>query len=159
MKIANSRWIWLAALLGMVIPYANAACTNETLHGRYAFTITGQILTPLPASGAVSGVAMTIFDGAGGLTQVDHVVHNGNPPFEAWRPGTGSYSLNADCTGWMTITADPTNPADASPELKLYISVTQKGGLIYTVVSGAPHVPIFSANIVSTGIRTETDDD
>jgi len=47
--------------------FANAAdpgpCSNETLRGDYAFTITGQILAPSPAAGTVAGVTWTHFDG------------------------------------------------------------------------------------------------
>ena len=101
---------------------------------------------------------MTTFDGSGGLMQVDHVIHTGALPVEAWRPASGSYSLNADCTGWMTIVPHPSNPADGSPELKLYIVVTRDGNIVNTVVSGAPLLPAFSANIISNGIRKESDE-
>lgn len=158
MKISSSRWIWMAALLVLVAVHARAQCSNATLHGKYAFTITGQILAPLPAAGPVSGVALTYFNGFGGMSQVDHVVHNGVLPVEAWRPATGSYSINANCTGWMTIIPHPTNPADASPALKLYIVVTQNGNEIHNVVSGAPFLPAFTANIVGTGVRTSSDE-
>ena len=94
-----------------------AQCSNATLRGHYAFTITGQILAPPPAAGLITGVAMTEFDGKGNFTQVDHAVHNGVPPQEDWRPGSGPYHVNPDCTGTMTITQHPTIPADASREI------------------------------------------
>jgi hypothetical protein len=154
MRIANLQSMLLPAVLLLAVGQSGAQCSNQTLHGRYEFTITGQILTPPPAAGSVSGVAITKFDGAGSLTQVDHVVHNGTLPVEDWRPGTGSYSINSDCTGWMTIESQPTDPADTSPELKLYIVVTKDGREIRTVVSGSPTAPPFSANITSTGVRS-----
>jgi hypothetical protein len=132
---------------------AIAQCSNRTLHGHYAFTITGQILAPAPAAGQVTGVAMTDFDGRGNLTQVDHAVHNGVPPQEDWRPGSGTYHVNPDCTGSMTITQMPTIPADASPELLLYIVVGDNGNEIRTVVSSSPTVPAFAAAITSTATR------
>ena len=155
-------WMMAGAVSLLVAVHAQAACSNSTLHGRYAFTITGQILAPAPAAGLVSGTAMTVFDGNGGLTQVDHVVKNGVAPQEDWRPATGSYGINPDCTGWMTITAHPTQPADASPELKLYIVVTRDGSQVDTVVSGSPVAPAFAAQITSIGVRKghpEDDDD
>src|SRR5258705_603369 len=42
------------------------------------------------------------FGGNGNLTQVDAVAGNGNIPL-VWRPGTGTYTLNSDCTGTMTL--------------------------------------------------------
>jgi hypothetical protein len=101
----------------------------------------------------VSGVAKTDFDGKGNLTQVDHVVHNGTVPVEDWRPAIGSYSINPDCTGWMTFTPQPADPADAGPELKLYIVVLKSGNEIRTVVSGSPTTPPFTSNITSFGVR------
>ena len=152
-------WMVAGAALPLAGVRAQAACSNSTLHGRYAFTITGQILAPAPAAGLVSGTAMTVFDGDGDLTQVDHVVHNGVAPIEDWRPATGSYGINPDCTGWMTITAHPTQAADASPELKLFIVVTRDGSQVDTVVSGSPTAAAFAANITSIGVRRGEDDD
>jgi hypothetical protein len=129
------------------------ACSNATLRGDYAFTITGQILAPAPAAGLVSGVAMTHFDGDGKLTQFDHVLHNGIAPAETWRPGSGPYHVNADCTGYMTITPEPTVPSDASPVLTLYFVIGNNGSDIRTVVSGSPTSPAFSALITSTATK------
>lgn len=154
MRIANVQSMLLPAVLLFASGQLGAQCSNQTLHGSYEFTITGQILAPAPAAGPVSGVAITEFDGAGSLKQVDHVVHNGTLPVEDWRPGTGSYSINSDCTGWMTIDSQPTDPADGSPELKLYIVVTKDSREIRTVVSGSPTVPPFTANITSIGVRS-----
>lgn len=158
MKFTDPRLMLLAPFLLLGVGHAEGACSDATLHGRYAFTITGQILAPAPAAGLVSGVARTYFDGSGVLSQVDHVVHNGVLPVEAWRPAGGSYSINADCTGWMTIVPNPSVPADNSPELKVYIVVTQDGREIQAVVSGSPVLPPFSSNIISTGIRMADDD-
>lgn len=152
-------WMTAGAALLLVAVHAQAACSNNTLRGKYTFTITGQILAPAPAAGSVSGTAMTVFDGNGGVTQVDHVVHNGVLPVEEWRPGTGAYSLNPDCTGWMTITSHPTDAADAGPELKLYIVVTRDGSQVDTVVSGSPTAAAFSASITSIGVRRGDRDD
>jgi hypothetical protein len=157
MKIPHATSMLLVPILAAACGHAQAACSNQTLHGGYAFTITGQILAPAPAAGPVSGVALTYFDGEGGLTQVDHVVHGGIKPVEDWRPAVGSYSVNADCTGWMTFTPEPTNPADGGPELKLYITITEDGHEIRTVVSGSPNTPPFTANITSDGVRKAGD--
>lgn len=130
-----------------------AQCSDATLHGSYAFTITGQILAPAPVAGPVSGVAITEFAGDGTFTQVDHVLHNGQPPQEEWRPGSGTYHLNSDCTGYMILTAMPTVPADASPELRLEIVVGDGGNEIRTAVSSSPTVPAFICTITSTATR------
>ena len=130
-----------------------AQCSNATLHGRYAFTITGQILAPAPAAAFITGVAMTEYDGRGNFTQVDHVLDNGVPPQEEWRPGSGPYHVNRDCTGYMILTTRPTIPADATPELRLEIVVSDNGNEIRTVVSGSPTVPGLAAAVTSTATR------
>ncbi len=82
----------------------NLGCSLATVIGSYAFQITGQILAPAPAAGSVAGVALTVFDGYGNLTQVDNVVHNGVVPIEDWRPAVGTYTVNSNCTGTFTFT-------------------------------------------------------
>jgi len=102
-------------------------CTNNTIKGSYAFTIHGQIFTP-NGTLVVNGIAKTTFDGNGNLTQVDAVAVNGNT-LQVWRPGTGTYSVNSDCTGTMTLL----NPDQ--PPLHLAILVSDSGDLIHTVVT------------------------
>lgn len=156
MKFLTTRTLGLTFIASAFLaasPCVLAQCSNATLRGHYAFTVTGQILAPPPAAGPITGVAMTEFDGKGSFTQVDHVVHNGVPPQEEWRPGSGTYHVNPDCTGTMTITQHPTIPADGSPELELYIVVGDNGNEIRTVVSGSPTVPPFAAAITSIGTK------
>jgi hypothetical protein len=102
-------------------------CTNNTIKGSYAFIIHGQIFTP-SGSLVVDGIAKTIFDGNGNLTQVDAVAVNGNP-LQVWRPGTGTYSVNSDCTGTMTLLIP------GEPPLHLAILVSGSGDLIHTFVT------------------------
>ena len=128
-------------------------CSNMTIAGQYAFTITGSILAPAAVAGPVAGVALTTFDGFGNLVQVDHVTHNGVLPVEPWRPATGTYSVNPDCTGTFTFTPQPTNPADGGPALTVFFVIAQGGAEIRTAVSGSPNTPPFVASINSTGIR------
>jgi len=119
------------------------SCWQESLKGDYGFTITGQILSG-PAMGPVTGVAMTHFDGEGNLRQVDHVVHNGTLPAEEWRPASGSYTVNDDCTGSAQI-----NFTDGSPSLNLRFVLAKHNDEIRTVVSNP------ETAITSIGIRRE----
>src|ERR1700684_3961564 len=141
------------ALASPAYAQVDNGCVNATLHGIYAFHITGQILAPASVAGPVSGVALTTFDGLGNLTQIDNVVHNGVVPVEDWRPAYGTYTVNSDCTGTFTFTPTPTNPADAGPSLKVHFVLTNSGAEILTVVTGSPNTPPFVASIVSTGTR------
>jgi hypothetical protein len=102
-------------------------CTDSTIRGTYAFTIHGQIFTPNGPI-LIDGIAKTTFDGEGNLTQVDAVAQNGLIG-QVWRPGTGTYNVNADCTGTMTVA----NPGQ--PTLHLAIVVSVAGEQIHTVVA------------------------
>jgi len=89
------------------------------------------------------GVALTHFDGKGNLTQVDHVVVNGMPPPAEWTFGSGTYSVNPDCTG----TAQINIPGNPLAPVKLHFVVVKQGKEIRTVVE---------ANAVtSIGIRIQ----
>ena len=105
-------------------------CSNQTLNGSYGFAIDGQILYG-PYPGLLRGVAMTHFDGRGNLDQVDFATLNGIPRWTGWRPVTGTYQMNPDCTGEAVL-----NPSDGSPSLHLYLVVARHGQEISTVVAG-----------------------
>jgi hypothetical protein len=105
-------------------------CSNKTLKGAYGSTIEGQFLAG-PAATPVRGVVMQDFDGEGNFSQVDHVVVNFVPPAIQWRPGSGTYALNADCTGTAQIIF-----FDGSPSLELSLVVVRSGAEIRTVVEG-----------------------
>ena len=102
-------------------------CSNSTIRGTYAFTIHGTIFLPNGATLLVDGIAKENFDGEGGETQVDAVATNGNLA-PGWRPGAGTYSVNADCTGTQTISVPGLS------DLHLQIIVGQSGNTIHQVV-------------------------
>ena len=84
-------------------------CSNRTLRGSYGFAIEGIILSipgvtlPPGMTLPVRAIALIQFDGKGNLTVVDHFVINGQPPDTDWSPGTGTYTVNPNCTGTMAI--------------------------------------------------------
>jgi hypothetical protein len=121
-------------------------CSLATLRGDYGFTISGQI-TGGPAPGPVNGVALTTFDGHGGLIQTDFVVKSGAPagPPDAFRTGeNGTYSVNSDCTGTATIDFPDTTPPQ---KIVLMFVIVNHGRGIRTVVA---------ALYVGPGIATMT---
>jgi hypothetical protein len=107
-------------------------CSNRTLRGDYGFDIGGTILAG-PKAGLLRGVALTHFDGHGGLSQADFVTNNGVPAGTGWRPGSGSYDLDSNCTGTAEISF-----TDGSPTLHLRLVVVRGGREIRTVVEGNP---------------------
>jgi hypothetical protein len=110
-----------AALLGVGGTGAwaeeNRGCSDATLYGEYAFTVSGQIFLPSGASILRQGVALTHFDGAGHLTQVDEVLSSPNATVVPGAPvdpvtgfhdqETGTYSVYGDCTGTFTVQFPP----------------------------------------------------
>ena len=127
MKLRNVLVLLAVMLAGSSAVTAHPACTDSTIKGDYAFTIHGQILTPNGPL-LVDGIAKTTFDGDGNLTQVDAVAVNGGIA-EVWRHGTGTYTLNPDCSGTMTLINEGQAP------LRLAIVVSQSGNVIHTVVT------------------------
>jgi hypothetical protein len=72
----------------------DTTCSDRTIEGDYASAIDGVIL---PAPG-FRGISMVHNDGKGHSTQVDSLILNG-APISDWSPVTGTYHINADCTG------------------------------------------------------------
>jgi hypothetical protein len=100
-------------------------CSNHTLFGDYGFALEGTFLGPgLP----FRGVVMQHYDGKGNLTQVDHIVVNGVPPAEEWTPGSGTYTVNPDCTGAAVINAP------GNPPINLHFVIVRQGKEIHQVV-------------------------
>jgi hypothetical protein len=104
-----------------------SACSNSTIRGSYAFTIHGTIFLPNGSTLLIDGIGKATFDGEGKLTQVDAVADNGMVT-PGWRPGTGTYSVNPDCTGTQTIVVP------GMPDLHLQFIVAQSGNTIHQVV-------------------------
>lgn len=114
-------------------------CSNLTLKGDYAFRVYGQFWGPGGAVVLRDGVAMTHFDGLGGLTQVDFIMSNGLPlPGQTDPAGfhineTGTYHVYSDCTGKAEI--DSPGPHGTVAIIKLMFVLSQHGNIIHTIVS------------------------
>jgi len=113
--------------------FARSSCDNRTIKGTYTFTIHGQITPPVmagPAVVLVDGIAHTTFHGDGTLEQIDAVSQNGSlPPEHIWRIGNGTYSVDSDCKGTMTINNT------GAPPLELVFVIGKDGETIHTVVT------------------------
>lgn len=77
------------------------ACSLKTLRGSYATSTTGSIVFAGPV-GAVADVGKIIFDGDGAASQSTAVSLNG-AIISNRSSISGSYSVDADCTGDMTL--------------------------------------------------------
>jgi len=124
----------------------NRRCSNRSLFGDYGFVVEGLLL---PAPGVAlpgRGVTMTHFDGEGNLTQVDSLIINGSPVSD-WSPVTGTYHVNANCTGTMNILPS------AGGFVNLRIVVVKQGKEIHTVVWPPFDGP--DRTITSVGIKVD----
>jgi hypothetical protein len=108
-----NSWFWTRMLAAAIISPAlsgaawaggsdDLGCSNATLKGDYAFSV----LTIASATGPNVVVGLGTFDGRGGFKQIDYPGNGGTDLGldEKFRTGqTGSYTVNRNCTGFMTI--------------------------------------------------------
>jgi len=102
------------------------ACSNLTAKGLWGATIEGSVVG---SSSVFRGLVLGYFDGKGHITQVDHVVGDGVPPAEEWTPGTGTYSVNPDCTGSAVI-----NSGESPYPIALHFIIVANGRKMLQVV-------------------------
>ena len=130
MKFRISLFVLTLALAASSTLTAHAGvCSNFTIRGTYASTLHGLIF---PSDGSapltLTGVVLTTNDGKGNFTQVDAVGINGNVT-PGWRPGSGTYSVNPDCTGTSTIVIP------GMPDVHTQFIVSQSGNTTHFVVT------------------------
>jgi hypothetical protein len=104
MKFRNSPFLLaLALVISSPLMSHASACSNSTIRGSYAYTIHGQVFIPNGPTLLIDGLARTTFDGEGNVTELDAIAANGNAA-PGWVSNTGTYSVNPDCTGTITVT-------------------------------------------------------
>jgi len=120
LKFRISLFLLTLALAASSTLAAHASpCSNSTIQGTYASTIHGTIFLPDGSTLLVDGIAKATFDGNGNFSQLD----------AGWRPGTGTYSVNPNCTGTQTIMIE------GMPDLHLQFIVSQAGNKMRSVVT------------------------
>lgn len=124
----------------------DGACSNRTLQGDYGFTVEGLILPAPGVSVPVRGLHLTHFDGKGNVTQVDSILANGDP-ISDWTPATGTYHVDANCIGTMTL-----HPGNGG-FVNLRIVVVRNGKEIHALVWPPYDGP--ARVVTSTGIKVE----
>lgn len=111
MKRILLRWqvAWVLALSMFYAQHvvAQEECSNITLRGSFAYTGTGTLLdsyVPPPFAGPFAEVGRQTFDGNGNTDATATVSSNGNI---AKVTVQGTYTVNPDCTGTMTLNVSP----------------------------------------------------
>jgi len=125
-------------------------CSNATLEGDFGFLVTGTRPSGPPPAAAelVVGIALTHFDGNGNLTQTDNIHGSVTGVAAPNRQGTGTYTINADCSGTMNLSSP------GSPTLTLAIVVVDDGNEVRaavmnptaTVTGGTPPQVMVTSN-------------
>jgi hypothetical protein len=93
---------------------ASQTCNLATLKGDWGLVITGT--RPSAPNGPIEqaiGTLIRRYDGVGGFTQVDNV-HGAVSGHTPDRPGKGTYTVNADCSGVakLDVTGVPIQPEE-----------------------------------------------
>jgi len=132
-NLATLALLILGTLASGFAQSQSSACNNTLIAGNYGFTIQGTKLGGNGPTGPQVGVAMTQFDGKGGLTQIDTITVSGEVLADfTHTPATGTYTVNSDCTGTFTI-----DFTDGRPPVAANFVVVDSGAEIDTVVISA----------------------
>jgi len=90
---------------GVRAVYASSGCTDATLTGNYSFVYSGFTTPNRSVAGQEdpqAAVGVFTFDGAGNVSTSYAVSFRGVT--SGSQSGTGTYSVNSDCTGSMSFT-------------------------------------------------------
>lgn len=99
MKLKRTLAVLGLGLAMSAVPCRMAACTNASFTGAYGFALDG-----VDGSTAMAVVGQMISDGKGNITSGTETVSAGGT-ITSNASLTGTYSLIANCTGTMTVTA------------------------------------------------------
>jgi hypothetical protein len=106
---------------------AGGGCTLASWRGAYGYTITGSLVAPDGSrAGDVAAVGVMKADGAGHASGHDVASLNGTPVARTW---TGTYTLEADCSGTFNIvtTSQPVTRFSG------FIAITSHGRVVRSV--------------------------
>jgi hypothetical protein len=82
----------------------NKGCNLGTMQGTFAYTVTGSFVAAPAPLGLYAEVGAQTFDGNGNTSTAGMSNTNGNANPSST---TGTYTLNADCTGTFTLQIAP----------------------------------------------------
>ncbi len=143
LSILSATAVALLSLSGAA--QAGGLCSNATLKGPYGFSAQGEVLGlldgttlhPFTTPSILNDVAIVTFDGGGHFARTDFGNMNGVPKGgqTAFNPNqSGSYKVNADCTGTMQITYTG-GPVPAGVVLDLEMVVVDDGTLVKAIIA------------------------
>ena len=130
MKGNTAKSFTIAAITALALGIAPAAkaqdkgCSNATLQGTFAYTVTGFLVAAPAPVGPYAEAGAQTFDGRGGTTAAGMSSTNGNIMPQN---NTGTYTVNPDCTGTFVLQIAPGITAH-------YFFVIADGGSEYQAV-------------------------
>jgi len=139
--------VGLLAAFALSVPWGVAAqndrggrvCSERTLHGDYGLVGTGIRGLGPDASETFATISMVTYDGQGGFSAIG-VSHGQVTGVREGLPVTGTYYVNADCTGGQTTNIP------GIPPLEDRFVIVEDGREVRTVVV-APSTTIATANL------------
>jgi hypothetical protein len=127
LRIRISLFLIIVALSASFTLTAHASgCTNMTVKGAWVQSLHGLIFLPDGTSLVLAGVSKTTYDGLGHSTVLDASGVNGNVP-TGWRTGSGTYTVNPDCTGTETVSFP------GQPDIHAQFVLAQSGNKLHYV--------------------------
>jgi hypothetical protein len=169
-KAVTLSAIFLLSLTAGTRAYAlpsQETCSDSTLNGDYASTVSGQLFH---ANGSVEtrqGLVMMHFDGRGNFTQTDFVLNTLNgttsptpgpvdPETGFQNQESGTYRVNSDCTGNLEIHfAPPPVPGATGAVVKLFFVLGSHGNALRTVVVSVTPPSVVPNDITGFTLHSE----
>ncbi|MEA2776723.1 MAG: hypothetical protein QOF90_2129 [Acetobacteraceae bacterium] len=135
-KVILAAAIALPALSGAA-QAQDYECSNATLNGEYAFAVTAYTPPGLPNGPSQVVAGIKTFDGHGNFTQRDYngdsLRTRGQTDFSTGE--TGTYSVNADCTGSGVVNLNVPGTPPPHGLIQLMFVISDGGRVIHEVVS------------------------
>jgi hypothetical protein len=169
-KITTASAICVLSLSAGTRAYAfpgQETCSDSTLNGDYASTVSGQTFRSDGSVETRQGLVMMHFDGRGSFTQTDYVLITLNgktsPSPGPIDPNTGfqdhesgTYRVNSDCTGNLEIHfAPPPVPGATGAIIKLFFVLGSHGDALRTVVVSVTPPSIVANDITGFTLHSE----
>lgn len=101
-------------------------CSNATLKGDYSYVQNGTVV----GEGPFASLGFTRFDGEGGLSTIEFTSRNGTITPETIVFGSGTYQVNADCTGYAIASTRRRDLVIVDRGSEYYTLVTVPGRVI-----------------------------
>lgn len=166
-RLFTIAMICLTPLAVQTLAYAHEACSDSMLHGDYASTVSGQLFHSDGTSEIRQGLVMSHYNGHGHFTQTDYVLNTFNgittptpgpidPTSGFQAEESGTYHVNPDCTGNLTINfAPPPVPGATGAIIKLFFVVGSHGNSLRTVVVSVTPPSVVNDDITGFTLHSE----